>query len=99
MRKPMSLLLSVAAFAAALAPLASTPAEARRVNGGAIAAGIILGTVAAAAIASSHRARASEVYIEDRNYQWRKYCARLDKRCRYGNDNACDQFEDECQDY
>lgn len=97
MRKAVSTLLVAAAFAAALTPLASAPAEARRVNGGAIAAGIILGTVAAAAIAGSHRAHASEAYVEDRDYKFRRYCARLERRCRYGNENACDRLEDECQ--
>jgi hypothetical protein len=77
----------------ALIPVISTDAEARRRHrGGAIAAGVILGVAAAAIIANSNRANASE--RSSRYYGPSPgQCNRWYNRCMDGSNYACEQFE------
>lgn len=96
MKRPTAILAAaLVAFAGSVAVIDS-PAEAgkkgRRAAG--IAAGVAVGVAAAAIIANSNRA-----YASDRGYRrsgWRSRCNRWLRQCDYGNDYACEKFENRC---
>lgn len=93
MKRSAAILASaLVAFAGSVAVIDS-PAEAGR-KGRNIAAGVVLGVAAAAIIANSNRA-----YASDRGYRrsgWRSRCNRWLRQCDYGNDYACEKFENRC---
>lgn len=100
MRKFLAQTLAVLMTATAIVPALTAPASAGNRNAGAaIVGGIILGTAAAALIANSHRAHADEYYEDPAAARHRRYCARLNSRCDRGNDDACEQYEDDCGRY
>ena len=80
---------ALVAFGGLVAAL-DNPAEAGR-RGAGIAAGVVLGVAAAAIIANSNRA-----YASDRGYRrsgWRATCDRWLRQCDRGNDYSCEKFE------
>ncbi|OYW54214.1 MAG: hypothetical protein B7Z29_13150 [Hyphomicrobium sp. 12-62-95] len=73
-----------------LAAAIDSPAEAGR-KGRNIAVGVAVGIAAAAIIANSNRA-----YASDRGYRrsgWRSRCNRWLRECDRGNDYSCEKFE------
>ncbi len=67
----------------------------RRWRGRAIAGGIALGILGAAAIAASRRGYADEHYY-DRRDSWRYRCNRWHRWCNQGDDRACWKLERHC---
>ena len=82
-------LAALMAFSA-LIPAVNSSAEARRGRNTAIAAGVILGVAAAAAL-SSRPARASNSY--NQRTKWERYCYDLYRRCDNGSNYACRKYE------
>lgn len=93
MKRIAATALAVLVGITALVPVTGSDAEARRRHrGGAIAAGVVLGVAAAAIIANSNRANASE--RSSRYYgPSPRQCNRWYNRCIDGSNYACEQFE------
>lgn len=84
--------LSVAVAAGAILPAMTSDAEARRGRGAAIAAGVALGVLGAAALSS--RAHADVEHDEE----WRYRCNRWADQCEDGYRRACYRYENRCLD-
>lgn len=82
--------LSALMAATLIIPVSTYEAEARRGRNTALAAGLLLGVAAAAAVGSSS-ARASS-----RESRYERECNRLAYRCDRGSDRACWAYEDRC---
>ena len=78
-------LAALVAFSA-VATSASSPAEARKGRNTAIAAGVILGIAAAAALSSNANA-------EPQRSSWAQRCRNLYNRCVDGSNYACNKYE------
>jgi hypothetical protein len=90
MKRPAAILAAaLVAFAGSIVAI-DNPADAGR-KGRNIAVGVALGVAAAAIIANSNRA-----YASDRGYRrsgWRSRCNRWLRECDRGNDYSCEKFE------
>jgi hypothetical protein len=84
--------LSALMAATLMIPISTQEAEARRGRNTALAAGVLLGVAAAAAIGSSARA-------DSRRNSYERQCNRLARSCDRGNDRACWTYEDRCGGY
>ncbi|OYX98967.1 MAG: hypothetical protein B7Y80_13075 [Hyphomicrobium sp. 32-62-53] len=90
MNRTASLLAAALVAFGGLAAAIDSPAEAGR-KGRNIAVGVAVGIAAAAIIANSNRA-----YASDRGYRrsgWRSRCNRWLRECDRGNDYSCEKFE------
>jgi hypothetical protein len=95
MRKFMTTSVAYLLMISAVVPAIPAPALAdyhhHHNNGAGIAAGVFLGLTAAAIIANSSHASASE------HHRWRERCERWAYRCNHGDDDACYAFHDRCE--
>lgn len=90
MNRSASLLAAALVAFGGMVAAIDSPAEAGR-KGRNIAVGVALGVAAAAIIANSNRA-----YASDRGYRrsgWRSRCNRWLRECDRGNNYSCEKFE------